>query len=288
MLLDELLKDEDPYWLYMWNETFKAGLRWSPLEGCDGDAIEWSNITGLPLLWEDPALFDWGAYAEFRKKDDQRTNLVFADGSSPPQSREDLELSILKLQALYTKKASDLTLAEAEEAIVAVSDAAVAAPPLVAQQVGDPALPKQPLQSRRDSLAALKEVIDQSKAKLDLFYPQRYTPSSSSTSPGAARAAAASRGTGRGGFQGDVDEAGGNTQAQELLSDDELLRQVPQIIPPHFSPPLFPLSLAPSCPLTLLSSRFSLQYLSDLNGLLRQIARDIGGTYLNVDDLPDS
>ena len=251
MLLDELLKDEDPYWLYMWNETFNAGLRWGPLEGCDWDAIEWSNTTGLPLLWEDPALFDWGAYAEFRKKDDQRKNLVFADGSSPPQSREDLELSILKLQALYTKKASDLKLAEAEEAIIAVSDAAVAAPPPVAQQVGDPAL--QPLQSRRDSLAALKEAIDQSKAKLDLSYPQRYTPNSS-TSAGAARAAAASRGTGGGGFQGDVDQARENTQAQELLSDDELLRQVPQIIPSHFSPPLFltlARSLLPSHPLVL-------------------------------------
>jgi len=252
VLLDELLKDEDPYWLYMWNETFKAGLKWGPLEGCDWDAIEWSNTTGLPLLWEDPALFDWDAYAEFRKKEDQRTNLVFADGSSPPRSREDLELSILKLQALYTKKASDLKLAEAEEAIIAVSDAAVAAPPPVAQQVGGPAL--QPLQSRRDSLAALKEAIDQSKAKLDLFYPQRYTPSSSSISAGAARAAAASRGTGGGGFQGDVDQARGNTQAQELLSDDELLRQVPQIIPPHFSLPLsltLALSLLPSHPVVI-------------------------------------
>jgi hypothetical protein len=113
------------------------------LEGCDWDTIEWSNTTVLPLFWEDPAFFDWGAYAEFLKKEEQHTNLVFVDGSSPPWSCEDLELSILKLQTLYTKKASDLQLTETEEDIITVSDAVVTAPPPVAQQVGDPAL--QPL-----------------------------------------------------------------------------------------------------------------------------------------------
>ena len=105
--LKELLDDEDPYWYYMWNETFKAGLKWG-----DTSKIELDNATGDPVEWRDPERFDWEGYLEFRRQEDARTSLVYADGTSPPRQRQDVEESIRALEKVYRTKSQDLLVAE--------------------------------------------------------------------------------------------------------------------------------------------------------------------------------
>jgi hypothetical protein len=191
--LKDLLDDEDPYWLYMWNETFKAGLKW----GNVGE-IEMDNETGAPVQWTDPELFDWAGYIEFRRQEDARLSLVYADGTSPQRRRQDVEASILKLEQVYQTKFQELLVAEQ----------AVAAGLNVSGQ---------PLQSRRESLEILAQHISECKAQLESSYPPVFVPSANSN--------AAERDKDAGGDGGGIDWS---KVSESDLSDEEILRLIAQ------------------------------------------------------------
>ena len=163
--LENLLEDEDPYWLYMWNETFKAGLHFGEGWG-DWDSIEKNASTGLPLAWDDPQFFDWDGYIEFRDQEERREQLLFPDGTSPPRTKEDLQNSIRKLQALYDRQSHVLAQEEAA----------------ATQSQGNGT--GKPLASRRESLEILAKTISQWSARLGVLYPQEIKPTGDA--PGAA------------------------------------------------------------------------------------------------------
>lgn len=186
--LEEMLEDEDPYWLYMWNETFKAGLKWDAVSD-----IEWDPETGAPVEWE--SQFDWEGYVEYRKTEEARTNLVYVDGSSPPRSTEDLKRSIKKLEVLFDRKSRQLVLAQ--------------------QAIADGGnITGQSLEGRQTSLDILRNTISEWKFRLGMLNPIILRGGPDESEEGDDELG----GVWKGGVKGGVEE--------EVMSDNDVLRNL--------------------------------------------------------------